>query len=90
MIKPIITDIKGSFTLKNGVKMPYLGLGTYQSENDQEVVEAVKNALQLGYRHLDTASVYKNEEGVGRGIRESEVDRNDIFVVSKVWNADQG
>lgn len=90
MIKPIITDIKGSFTLKNGVKMPYLGLGTYQSENDQEVVDAVKNALQLGYRHLDTASVYKNEEGVGRGIRESEVDRNDIFVVSKVWNADQG
>ncbi|WP_171017252.1 aldo/keto reductase [Maribacter sp. ACAM166] len=85
-----ITDINGSFTLHNGVKMPYLGLGTYQSNNDQEVVDAVKTALNVGYRHIDTASVYKNEEGVGQGIRESDVDRKDIFVTSKVWNADQG
>ena len=86
----MITDIKGTFTLHNGVKMPYLGLGTYQSDNEQEVVDAVKTALDYGYRHIDTASAYKNEEGVGKGIRESDVDRKDIFVVSKVWNADQG
>ena len=86
----MITDIKGTFTLHNGVKMPYLGLGTYQSDNEQEVVDAVKTALDYGYRHIDTASAYKNEEGVGKGIQESDVDRKDIFVVSKVWNADQG
>ena len=70
--------------------MPYLGLGTYQSDNDQEVVDAVKSALQLGYRHIDTAAAYKNEEGVGQGIRESGIDRSEIFLVTKVWNADQG
>ena len=85
-----ITDIQGSFTLRNGVQMPYLGLGTYQSDNEEEVVTAVKSALELGYRHIDTAAAYKNEEGVGRGIRESGVDRNELFVVTKVWNDDQG
>ena len=88
--KPVITDIQGSFTLRNGVQMPYLGLGTYQADNEQEVVDAVKGALQLGYRHIDTASAYKNEEGVGQGIKESGVNREEIFVVTKVWNADQG
>ncbi|MEP2279840.1 aldo/keto reductase [Maribacter sp.] len=85
-----ITDIKGSFELRNGVQMPYLGLGTYLSDNDQEVVDAVKSALQLGYRHIDTAAAYKNEEGVGKGIRESGVDRSEIFLVTKVWNDNQG
>lgn len=85
-----ITDLTGSFTLHNGVQMPYLGLGTYQSDNDQEVVNAVKNALEIGYRHIDTAAIYKNEEGVGKGIRESGIDRKEIFLVSKVWNEDQG
>ncbi|MGB5820121.1 MAG: aldo/keto reductase [Saonia sp.] len=85
-----ITDIQGTFTLNNGVKMPYFGLGVYQSEDGQEVVNAVKWALEAGYRHIDTAAIYKNEEGVGRGIKESPVKRSDIFVVSKVWNADQG
>ncbi|WP_036151038.1 aldo/keto reductase [Maribacter forsetii] len=85
-----ITDIKGSFELRNGVQMPYLGLGTYQSDNDQEVVDAIKSALQLGYRHIDTAAAYKNEEGVGKGIRESGLNRSEIFLVTKVWNSDQG
>lgn len=85
-----ISDITGSFKLHNGIEMPYLGLGTYQSDNDQEVIDAVANALQLGYKHIDTASVYGNEEGVGKGIQKSGVDRSEIFVVSKVWNIDQG
>ncbi|MDL5510215.1 aldo/keto reductase [Arenibacter sp. M-2] len=85
-----ITDLKGSFRLHNGVEMPYFGLGVYLSKDGKEVVNAVKWALDEGYRHIDTASIYKNEEGVGQGIKESGVDRKDIFVVSKVWNSDQG
>ena len=88
--KNSITNLQGTFELHNGVHMPYLGLGTYQADNDQEVIDAVKSALQIGYRHIDTASAYKNEEGVGQGIRESGVPRKDIFVTSKVWNSDQG
>lgn len=85
-----ITDIQGTFELHNGVRMPYFGLGTYQSNNDQEAIDAVRWALDAGYRHVDTASVYKNEEGVARGIQESSVAREEVFVVSKVWNSDQG
>lgn len=85
-----LTDLKGTFRLHNGVDMPYFGLGVYLSEDGKEVTNAVKWALQDGYRHIDTASIYNNEEGVGLGIRESGVDRKDIFVVSKVWNSDQG
>lgn len=85
-----ITDIQGTFELHNGVRMPYFGLGTYQSDNDQEAIDAVRWALDAGYRHVDTAAVYKNEEGVGLGIQESSVAREEVFVVSKVWNSDQG
>lgn len=85
-----ITDIKGSFTLHNGVQMPYLGLGVYLSEDGAEVVNAVKWALDMGYRHIDTASIYQNEKGVGLGIKQSSVPREDVFLVSKVWNSDQG
>lgn len=85
-----ITDINGTFKLHNGVEMPYLGLGTYQADNDGEVVEAVLHALETGYRHIDTAAVYHNEKGVGKAISQSKVARDDIFVTSKVWNSDQG
>lgn len=85
-----ITDLQGTFKLRNGVEMPYFGLGTYQADNDQEVIDAVQYALDFGYRHIDTASIYGNEHGVGKGIKESSVPREDIFVVSKVWNNDQG
>lgn len=85
-----ITDSKGTFTLHNGVEMPYLGLGVYQASNDSEVVDAVQWALTAGYQHIDTASIYKNEEGVGRAIKKSSIPREEIFIVSKVWNSDQG
>ncbi|MGS0525690.1 aldo/keto reductase [Zobellia nedashkovskayae] len=85
-----ITDLQGTFTLNNGVEMPYFGLGTYLADNDQEVIDAVKNSLNAGYRHIDTAAAYKNEEGVGKGVRESNIAREEVFLVSKLWNADQG
>ncbi len=85
-----ITDLQGSFELHNGVQMPYFGLGVYLSKDGSEVIKAVKEALNHGYRHIDTAAIYNNEEGVGKGVQESNVDRKDIFLVSKVWNTDQG
>ncbi|GAB4513813.1 MAG: aldo/keto reductase YtbE [Allomuricauda sp.] len=85
-----ITDLQGSFELHNGVQMPYFGLGVYQSDDGSEVINAVKTALNHGYRHIDTAAIYRNEEGVGTGIRESNVKRQDVFLTSKVWNTDQG
>jgi diketogulonate reductase-like aldo/keto reductase len=85
-----ITDIKGRWQLATGVEMPYLGLGVWQTENGEQVVHAVKWAIESGYRHIDTAAIYQNEIGVGRGINESGVDRSDIFITSKVWNSDQG
>ena len=85
-----ITDLQGTFALNNGVEMPYFGLGVYLSKDGQEVINAIKWAVEAGYRHIDTASIYKNEEGVGEGIKQCSVDRDELFVVSKVWNNDQG
>lgn len=85
-----MNNLQGTFKLHNGVAMPYFGLGVYQSEDGKEVINAVQWALEAGYRHIDTASIYKNEAGVGRAIRQSPVAREEIFVVSKVWNSDQG
>jgi methylglyoxal/glyoxal reductase len=79
-----------SVVLRNGVKMPWLGLGTFKVPEGETVIESVKEALSFGYRHIDTAAIYKNEEGVGIGIKESGVDRKDIFLVTKLWNTDQG
>jgi methylglyoxal/glyoxal reductase len=76
--------------LSNGVKIPKLGFGTYKIENGKQTMEAVKTALEVGYRHIDTASMYNNEEGVGKAIKESGIPREEIFITSKVWNTDQG
>jgi diketogulonate reductase-like aldo/keto reductase len=75
--------------LNNGVVMPWFGLGTYKAEGE-EVAKAVTTALELGYRSIDTAAVYGNEEEVGRSIAASGVDRDSLFVTTKVWNSDQG
>jgi diketogulonate reductase-like aldo/keto reductase len=85
-----ITDIKGFTILSNGLKMPYLGLGVYQVNDGKEVINSVNFALEAGYRHIDTASLYGNESGVGKAVRESSIPRSEIFVTSKVWNSDQG
>lgn len=75
-----------SVTLNNGNEMPTFGLGTWLSPSS-ETCEAVKYALQIGYRHVDTASIYGNEKDVGRGIKESGIDRSEIFVTTKLWNS---
>ena len=78
-----------TLTIAHGVDMPRLGLGTYKSLPG-EVEHAVEFALQHGYRSVDTASLYGNEEGVGVGIRSSGVPRDELFVTTKVWNDEQG
>ena len=85
-----ISDLRGTFRLHNDVLMPYLGLGVFQVTDGDEVIQAVNQALVAGYRHIDTASLYGNERGVGRAVAASGIPRNEIFVTSKVWNSDQG
>lgn len=76
--------------LNNGVKMPSIGFGTYKSGNDEDTAKIVKYALETGYRQIDTASFYGNETGIGNGIKESKINREDIFLVTKLWNDDHG
>ncbi|MFJ1785056.1 aldo/keto reductase [Streptomyces anulatus] len=78
-----------SLTLNNGVPVPQLGLGVWPLTNSQ-AYDAVSHALTVGYRHIDTAHVYDNEAGVGRAIRDAGIPRQDIFLTTKLWNADQG
>ena len=86
--------LQDTTTLYNGVNMPWFGLGVFKVEEGPELVNAVRTAIQHGYRSVDTAAIYGNEEGVGQGIREgleaAGIKREDLFVTSKVWNADLG
>jgi methylglyoxal/glyoxal reductase len=82
-------SIRDTVTLANGVKMPRLGLGTWRSAEGAEVEQSVRWALEIGYRHVDTAAVYGNERGVGRAVRDSGVPREELFITTKVWNDDQ-
>jgi methylglyoxal/glyoxal reductase len=77
-------------TLHNDVEMPTLGLGVWKMENNDEVKTAVNAAIDAGYKAIDTAAAYKNEEGVGAAIKESSTPREELFITSKVWNDDQG
>jgi len=76
-------------TLYNGVEIPGIGLGTYRMD-DAAAARTVAEALAAGYRMIDTASMYGNEQGVGQGVSSSGIPREDVFLVSKVWNTDQG
>ncbi len=86
----LVKSLQDVTTLHNGVKMPWFGLGVYLSEEGQEVINAVKAAVKAGYRSIDTAAFYKNEEGVGQAIKESRIPREELFITTKVWNTDQG
>ncbi|KGX85582.1 aldo/keto reductase [Pontibacillus litoralis] len=85
-----MSHLQDTISLHNGVQMPRLGLGVFKVEDGEEVIHSVKTALAHGYRSIDTAAVYQNEEGVGQAIRESGIAREELFVTSKLWNADQG
>ena len=78
-----------NITFNDGNSIPQLGYGVWQIE-DNGAADAVGTALETGYRHVDTASIYGNEVGVGRGIAASPVPREDIFLTTKLWNSDQG
>lgn len=77
-------------TLCNGIEMPSIGFGTYKSGNNEDTARIVKYALEIGYRQIDTASFYGNEVGVGEGIKNSGIKREEIFLVTKLWNDDHG
>ena len=74
--------------LLNGVKIPSIGLGVFLSKEGEETRNAVKWALQVGYRHIDTAKAYRNETSVGQGVKASGIAREDVFITTKIWNED--
>ena len=77
-----------SVTLNDGTSIPQLGLGTYRLADD-DAYRVASQALELGYRHIDTARLYHNESGIGRAIRESGIPRDDLYITTKLWNGDQ-
>jgi methylglyoxal/glyoxal reductase len=83
-------DLSSAATLNNGVSVPWLGLGVWRSAPGRETERAVRWALEIGYRHIDTAALYENESDVGKALRASGVPRESVFITTKVWNSDQG
>ncbi|KRM24267.1 aldo/keto reductase [Latilactobacillus graminis] len=82
-----MSNLTTSYTLTNGVQIPKLGFGTWQTPDGQTAVAAVKEALKAGYRHIDTAQAYGNEGSVGEAIQASKIDRSDLFITTKIWNS---
>lgn len=80
--------IQSTITLNNGTVIPQIGLGVFRTPDGDTTVNAVQTALENGYRHIDTAMIYRNETSVGEGIRRSGVPRGDLFVTTKLWNDD--
>jgi diketogulonate reductase-like aldo/keto reductase len=83
-------NLRSTLTLHNGVEIPRLGLGVYQSAPGEVTQRAVREALALGYRHIDTARAYRNEADVGRALADSGLPRDEVFVTTKLWHADHG
>lgn len=83
-------DITSSVPLANGVRMPMLGFGTYKITDDTEVEHSVLAAFEAGYRSIDTASMYDNEDAIGRALSACGIPREEIFLATKVWNDEQG
>ena len=82
-------NLSSTVKLNNGVDIPILGLGTYQIGDDEAVYNAVRYAIDIGYKHIDTAAAYNNESSIGRAIKDSGVKRGDIFITTKLWNEEQ-
>lgn len=83
-------SLTDTYKLNNGVEIPVIGFGTWQTPNGQVAEESVLAALNSGYRHLDTAAAYGNEESVGVAIKKSGINRHELFVTTKLWNSDHG
>ena len=83
-------DVKKIFTLSNGVEMPGIGFGTWKAKDGETAYNSIIEALKAGYRHIDTAAMYRNEASVGKAVKECGLKREDIFVTSKVWNKNRG
>ena len=82
--------IASGFRLANNVKIPCVGLGTWQVPDDEKLIEHIHDAINIGYRHFDTAFIYGNEAGVGEAVRTCGIPREKLFITSKLWNADRG
>lgn len=78
----MVTTVK----MTSGYEIPVLGFGTYQAADGEEAYQSTLAAIKAGYRHIDTAAIYKNEESVGRAIKDSGVLREDLFITTKLWN----
>lgn len=83
-------SLTDTYTLNNGVKIPIIGFGTWQTPSGEVAEKAVLEALNAGYRHIDTAAAYGNEESVGNAIQKSGISRDELFVTTKLWNSDRG
>lgn len=79
-------NLETTYTLSDGIEIPVLGFGTWQMPNDEHTAEIVKHAIDIGYRHIDTAAQYGNEESVGQGIKASGIPRDELFVTTKLYN----
>ena len=79
-----------NYRLNNGVEIPVLGFGTWKAADGEEAYQAVLAALKAGYRHIDTAAGYMNESDVGKAIKDSGIDRKEVFITSKLWLQDYG
>lgn len=86
----MVKSLSDCVTLNNGVKMPWMGLGVFKIEDGQKVINVVKYAIEAGYKAIDTAAIYGNEKGVGIGLKQCSVSREDLFITSKLWNTFQG
>lgn len=85
-----MNKLTDSFVLSNGCSIPCVGFGTWQTPDGETATNAVKHAIQSGYRHIDAAAIYGNEVSVGKGIALSGVPREELFITSKVWNTERG
>ena len=83
-------NLKDSYVLSNGVKIPCVGFGTWQTPDGNVAIASVEEAIKAGYVHIDTAAIYGNEVSVGKAIKNSGIKREDLFVTSKLWNAEHG
>jgi diketogulonate reductase-like aldo/keto reductase len=82
--------VSDTFKFSNGREVPCIGFGTWDLADGEEAASAIKNALEAGYRHIDTAALYKNEKSVGKAVRESGIKRSEVFVTSKAWTNARG